>query len=91
MSSKSFIITEHWSPCQHFREYPHGAKRDDALLELAVKEYQPRNNLNVGEDPITIIAAHGNGFPKVRYTREPIATCSANIQRKLMSLYSTNS
>lgn len=65
MSSSNFVITEHWSPCQFIREFPHGVKTDDAVLQLAVKEYKPRDTSKINEDSITIIASHGNGFPKV--------------------------
>ncbi|KAF2798162.1 putative toxin biosynthesis protein [Melanomma pulvis-pyrius CBS 109.77] len=67
MSSPNFVVTEHWSPCQLIREFPHGVKRDDAALQLAVKEYRPRHNQELDDDSITIIASHGNGFPKECY------------------------
>ncbi|KAH7073377.1 Alpha/beta hydrolase family-domain-containing protein [Paraphoma chrysanthemicola] len=70
MSTSSFIITEHKSPCSYIRQYPHGVKRDDAVLELAVKEYRPRTHLPSDEEGVTIIAAHGNGFPKEMF--EPL-------------------
>lgn len=65
MSLAKFIVTEHWSPCQLIREYPHGAKSDDAKLFLAVKQYRPRRTLNKEAGGVTLIATHGNGFPKV--------------------------
>ena len=65
MSSSNFIVTEHWSPCSYVRGYPHSVKSDDAVLQLAVKEYRPRNDAAVDDDAITIIASHGVGFPKV--------------------------
>lgn len=69
MSSANFTITEHLSPCQYIREFPHGVKSDDAVLQLAVKEYRPRRVLGPSEDAVTIIASHGNGFAKVRRSR----------------------
>jgi hypothetical protein len=66
MSSEDFIVTEHWSPCQLIREYPHGFKSDDAELSIAVKEYRPRNSEQLSENAVTIIASPANGFPKVR-------------------------
>ncbi|ORY10361.1 Alpha/beta hydrolase family-domain-containing protein [Clohesyomyces aquaticus] len=67
MSSANFIVTEHTTPCQHLREFPHGSKRDDAVLQLAIKEYRPRNNLEPQEGSLTVIATHANGFPKEAY------------------------
>ncbi|PSN68712.1 alpha/beta-hydrolase [Corynespora cassiicola Philippines] len=67
MSSQHFFVTEHTSPCQHIREYPHGVLRENETLELAVKEYRPRNGPSEDEDAVTIIAGHGNGFPKECY------------------------
>lgn len=64
-----FTITEHISPCSYIRQYPHGAKNDDAVLQLAVKEYRPKNDYAPDEDAVTIIAAHGIGFPKVLLPR----------------------
>ena len=62
----SFTVTEHTSPCSYIRQYPHSAKRDDAVLQLAVKEYRPLINSQTDGEAVTIIAAHGNGFPKVQ-------------------------
>jgi hypothetical protein len=68
MSTPDFTVTEHTSPCSYIRQYPHGVKRDEAVLQLAVKEYRPRNPSASDEESVTVIAAHGNGFPKVRGT-----------------------
>ena len=65
MSSSNFIITERWSPCQLIRGFPHSVKKEDVVLQLAVKEYRPRDVSKINDDSITIIASHGNGFPKV--------------------------
>lgn len=65
MSDSVFTITEHTSPCSYIRQYPHGAKHEDAVLRLAVKEYRPRLAPQTPGEALTIIAAHGNGFPKV--------------------------
>ncbi|KAF2675975.1 alpha/beta-hydrolase [Lentithecium fluviatile CBS 122367] len=67
MSSEHFVVTQHWSPCQFIREYPHAVKSDDAELFLAVKEYRPRDDSGLNDDAVTIIAGHGNGFPKECY------------------------
>ncbi|CAO2657287.1 Nn.00g034130.m01.CDS01 [Neocucurbitaria sp. VM-36] len=64
MVTTNFTVIEHESPCSYVRQFPHGAKCDDAVLRLAVKEYQPRKNCASNEHAVTVIAAHGNGFPK---------------------------
>lgn len=64
MSSFPFDIIKHTSPCSYIRQYPHGVKDEDAILHLAVKEYRPRHPVQTSNFPVTIIAAHGNGFPK---------------------------
>ena len=66
MSAGRFVVTEHWSPCQFVREYPHAVKKEDANLSLAVKEYRPNNDAELSENAVTIIASPGNGFPKVQ-------------------------
>lgn len=68
MSSSYFQISEHTILCQHIREYPRATKSLlDDKLQLAIKQYTPiRNNGNApGNNAVTIIAAHANGFPKV--------------------------
>lgn len=67
MSASDFIVTEHRSPCSYIRQFPHGAKQDDAELQLAIKEYRPRY-IEPAEGAVTIVAAHANGFPKVLST-----------------------
>lgn len=67
MSTSNFTVTEHTSPCSYIRQFPHGAKRDDAVLQLAVKEYRPGQSNASSKGSATIIAAHGNGFPKVNF------------------------
>jgi hypothetical protein len=83
MSSTKFVVDEHKSPCQYVRGYPNsvGMKNgdeDDVALYLAVKEYRPRREreLRKGEDEgVTVVAAGGNGFPKVR-SFSAHSTCS---------------
>ena len=70
MPTEYFSITEHLIPCQYIREYPHAVRSDNAPLRLAVKEYQPLEKDCSASDFVTIIAAHGNGFPKETY--EPL-------------------
>lgn len=66
MSTSIFQITEHVIPCQYIREYPDAIKSERRLLQLAIKEYRPLDNLDPSPGDVTIIAAHGNGLPKVR-------------------------
>lgn len=70
MSTLHFSVTEHTIPCQYIREYPHASKSDHAPLRLAIKEYQPLERTSAGSALMTIIATHGNGFPKETY--EPL-------------------
>lgn len=62
-----FRVVEHTVRCQHIRGRPAavepGHERD---LRLAVKQYIPKTNSQPGADDVTLIAAHANGFPKVR-------------------------
>ncbi|KAL8829817.1 MAG: hypothetical protein Q9191_001796 [Dirinaria sp. TL-2023a] len=70
MTTLHFSFTEHILPCQYIREYPGAVKTDDAPLKLAIKEYRPLDSVNIATDAVTIIATHGNGFPKEVY--EPL-------------------
>jgi len=70
ISTLHFSVTEHIIPCQYIREYPHASKSDHAPLRLAIKEYQPLERTSAGSASMTIIATHGNGFPKETY--EPL-------------------
>ena len=65
MSYSKFEIIEHISPCQHIRGFPHSVKSEDAILQLAVKEYRPLRTIADDDEAVTIIAAHCIGFPKV--------------------------
>ena len=71
MSTTYFSSTEHTIPCQYIREYPNAVKSDDVALKLVVKEYRPLDPATENApNAVTIIAAHGNGFPKETY--EPL-------------------
>jgi hypothetical protein len=71
MSSANFRVQEHIIPGQHFRSHPHGTiNSQEDLVQLAVKQYTPLDNLNASSGDITIIGAHANGFPKELY--EPL-------------------
>jgi hypothetical protein len=65
--SSLFRIVEHVVPAQHIREYPGATANDqEEPLNLAVKQYIPLDNPNPQPGDVTILAAHANGFPKVR-------------------------
>jgi hypothetical protein len=65
MDSPLFHITEHIVPCQHIREYARATASADSPLDLVIKQYTPRDNLNPQKGDTTIIATHGSGLPKV--------------------------
>jgi hypothetical protein len=66
MSSSYFKVFEHTISCQHIREYPRGTKtRQEEVLQLAIKQYQPLLSDRSLDHAVTIIAAHANGVPKV--------------------------
>ncbi|KAB8201741.1 hypothetical protein BDV34DRAFT_229044 [Aspergillus parasiticus] len=60
-------VKEHTIPCQSIREYHHAVKGVDPLLQLAVEQYIPLNNLNPSPDDITITGGYANGIPKECY------------------------
>lgn len=64
-ASSPFHITEHVIDSQHIREYPHATRRSEDALKLVVKKYTPKSNPNPQPGDLTIIGAHGSGFPKV--------------------------
>lgn len=72
MALRHFNIIEHVVPGQHVREYPHATRtRQEDILHISVKEYVPKNaSIQTKHPGITIIATHGNGFPKETY--EPL-------------------
>ena len=71
MSTNFFSVKSHVLPCQHIREYSRATKhKQEETLYLDIKQYTPLNNLNPQHGDVTIIAAHGNGFPKVHVSIE---------------------
>ena len=67
MSNTLFHVQRHVVPTQHVREYVRAtAEGPDAPLNLVLKQYTPLSNRSPTEGDVTIIAAPGNGFPKVR-------------------------
>lgn len=62
-----FRIVEHVVPGQYLREYPRATSTSqEETLYLAVKQYIPLDNPDPQPGDVTFIAAHANGFPKVR-------------------------
>ncbi|KAK4997962.1 hypothetical protein LTR66_002739, partial [Elasticomyces elasticus] len=71
MSSHLFHVQEHTFSCSHIRGYPYAtADSQEEVLQLAIKQYTPLDNLSPKPGDVTIIAAHANGFPKELY--EPL-------------------
>lgn len=68
MTTSPFTITEYVIDGQHIREYPHATKTGDDVMKLAVKRYTPKSNPNPQPGDVTIIGAHGSGFPKVGHS-----------------------
>lgn len=65
ISTFPFIITEHVIDAQYIREYPNATVDSNPSLKLVLKKYTPKNNPNPQLGDVTIIGAHGCGFPKV--------------------------
>ncbi|KAL4889913.1 toxin biosynthesis protein [Aspergillus ambiguus] len=65
-----FHIKNHVIDTQYIREYPRATATPDAPLKLCVKQYIPVDNIEPQYGDVTIIAAHGTGFPKELY--EPL-------------------
>ncbi|QSZ30173.1 hypothetical protein DSL72_004693 [Monilinia vaccinii-corymbosi] len=71
MHSAIFEIKEHTLECQHIREYPRATSNtQEDILQLAIKQYIPRDNPHPQPGDVTIIGAHANGYPKELY--EPL-------------------
>lgn len=65
-SFQRFDISTFQVDGQHIREYARAtAGRQEDVLKLEVKRYKPVYDLEPRGGGITIVAAHGNGFPKV--------------------------
>lgn len=61
-----FKIQEHTIPTAHIREYPRALADDqEDFLQLAIKQYTPRESAGKADQGVTVIGAHANGFPKV--------------------------
>ena len=78
MTTKHFRIREHTVDSQYIREYPNATRdQNDIRLKLAVKQYTPLDEALANVDgAVTVIAAQGNGFPKVCRAFSALAACS---------------
>lgn len=85
-----FRVVEHIIPGQHIREHPHALRgRQETALKLAIKQYIPCDQTEpILENAVTIIGAHGNGFPKevdeggpLRPTQEAINSSARHLDR----------
>ncbi|KAJ5648007.1 hypothetical protein N7490_004379 [Penicillium lividum] len=65
-----FNVTEHVIDGQHVREYPNATVDSSSTIKLVLKRYTPIDNPNPQPGDVTIIGAHGCGFPKEVY--EPL-------------------
>lgn len=64
--STIFRVQEHTIPTSHIREYPRALADDqEDILQLAIKQYTPKESSGLSKNGVTIIGAHANGFPKV--------------------------
>ena len=73
MSSTSslFKIEEHTISTAHIREYSRAtANGEEDVLQLAIKQYTPRESASESDQEVTVIGAHANGFPKVGVTSD---------------------
>ncbi|KAI9722814.1 MAG: hypothetical protein M1828_004510 [Chrysothrix sp. TS-e1954] len=71
--TQHFIIEEHVLPGQHIRGYYNALKtHQEDVVEIAIKHYLPKEAAppTTSLPSITIVAGHGNGFPKEMY--EPV-------------------
>ncbi|PHH86166.1 hypothetical protein CDD83_10635 [Cordyceps sp. RAO-2017] len=69
--SAEFNIIEHTICAAHIREYPRAtARSQDVALLQHVKQYVPKDNPTPRKGDITIVGAHGVGYPKELY--EPL-------------------
>lgn len=63
-----FKVIEHTIPAQHIREWPRAtAVSQEHALQLCIKQYRPIDNPEPQPGDVTVIGAHGNGFPKEVY------------------------
>ena len=65
-STFPFAVTEHVIDGQYIREYPRATVSQDSPVKLVVKKYVPIKNRTPQPGDVTIVGAHGGGFPKVK-------------------------
>lgn len=61
-----YLITDHVMDAQFMREYPRATASQDTPLKLCIKQYTPIDNPDPKNGDLTIVAAHGTGFAKVK-------------------------
>lgn len=88
MSSALFSVHRYQTRGQHIREYPGAAKHtQEHIFQLDIKQYIPVDNPQPQAGDVTIVAAHGNGFPKVACLHYLIfARCDAELRSNTGSL-----
>ena len=65
-----FDLQSHVLPASYIREYPAAtADSQEDTLRLHLNQYTPAHRSLCPAGAVTVIAAHGNGFPKVRQCR----------------------
>lgn len=72
----AFEIKEHVIACQHIRQ---NNSTDSQNIRLAVKQYLSKRNPSPQQGDVTIIAAHANGFVKVRLVLRTVAGYHSSI------------
>ena len=85
-----FRLVEHTARCQHTRDRPAAAELSkDHALQLAVKQYIPKNNSRPGPNDVTLIGAHANAFPKEIYEPfwDDVYECLEKQGRKIRSVW----
>ncbi|KAF2787075.1 hypothetical protein K505DRAFT_354062 [Melanomma pulvis-pyrius CBS 109.77] len=65
MAVSEFYIEEHVIPCQHIRGFSYASKDLTAVLQLAVKQYTPKDVSTETTPAVTVIALHANGITKI--------------------------
>lgn len=79
--SEKFIVTEHLVPGSHIREYPGSTINQEAVLQLHIKQYTPKDQpQTIPKDAITFIVAHGVALPKVIYSSYDLSLSEINLE-----------
>jgi hypothetical protein len=65
-STFPFCVTEHVIDGQYIREYPRATIPQATSLKLVIKKYTPIDYQEPQPGDVTLVAASGCGFPKVK-------------------------